>query len=61
METRTIPQNINAMYIQAASFPNGVKAAHEQLHDKVPTDDGRRFFGISYLNEKDIRLMVTVE
>ena len=52
METYTIPQNINAVYVQATSFPNGVMAAHKQLHAKVAAGNGRRFFGISYPNEK---------
>ena len=52
MEEHIIPQNINTVYIQASSFPNGVKAAHEQLHKKVPAGDGRKFFGISFPNEK---------
>jgi predicted transcriptional regulator YdeE len=52
MEEYIIPKNINTVYIQATSFPNGVKSAHERLHTKVPDGEGRRFFGISYPNEK---------
>ncbi|HEX9511723.1 MAG TPA: hypothetical protein VF939_14635 [Puia sp.] len=52
MKEHIIPRNINTVYIQASSFPNGVKTAHEQLHKKMPAGDGRRFFGISFLNEK---------
>ncbi|HTI07177.1 MAG TPA: hypothetical protein VL832_01440 [Puia sp.] len=52
MEKYTIPQNIPALYVQASSFPNGVMAAHKTLHAKAGEGSGRRFFGISYLNEK---------
>jgi hypothetical protein len=52
MEAYTIPQDIHTVYVQATSFPQGVKAAHEKLRATVPDSDGRRFFGISHPNEK---------
>ena len=52
METYTFPQNITAIYVEASSFPNGVLAAHKTLRAKVGEGAGRRFFGISYPNEK---------
>ena len=52
METYTFPQNIPAIYVEASSFPNGVMAAHKTLRAKVGEGKGRRFFGISFPNEK---------
>lgn len=52
METYTIPQDINAVYVQASSFPKGVMAAHKAVHAKVGEGVGRRFFGISWANKK---------
>jgi len=34
--------------IRAASFPDGVLAAHQQLHALVPYTNERDYFGISY-------------
>ena len=47
METITIDQDIKVMYIAATSFPDGVLAAHQQLHALIPYSDDRRYFGIS--------------
>ena len=34
--------------MNAASFPEGLTAAHEKLHALLPKTNGRKFFGISY-------------
>jgi len=47
METRTINQDIKVMYIAATSFPDGVLAAHQQLHALIPYSDDRKYFGLS--------------
>lgn len=47
METTTIDRDIKVMYIAATSFPDGVLAAHQQLHALIPYSDDRRYFGIS--------------
>lgn len=47
METITIDKDIKIMYVQATSFPEGVKAAHEKLHSLFPFSNERRYFGIS--------------
>jgi hypothetical protein len=47
-----ILSDIPAICIQAASFPNGVGMAHKTLRSKLPGNDGRRFFGISWPNER---------
>ena len=52
MEIFNIPSDIPALYIQALSFPNGVGMAHRQLREKLPPLPTRRFFGISWPNEK---------
>lgn len=52
MQIIDIPQDINSMYIQAASFPHGVRSAHKQLRAKLPDDAKRRFFAISWSDEK---------
>jgi hypothetical protein len=52
MKEHIIPDNINTIYVQATSFPDGVKAAHELLRSKLPGNDGRKLFGISYPGEK---------
>lgn len=47
METIHISKDIPVCYITASSFPDGVLAAHQQLHTMFPYSDGRRYFGIS--------------
>ena len=47
METITIDKDITVCYVTATSFPEGVLAAHQQLHAKIPFSTGRRYFGIS--------------
>ena len=47
METTTIDKDIEVMYVQADSFPEGVKAAHEKLHALFPYSTERNYFGIS--------------
>jgi hypothetical protein len=46
METRKIDKDIVVFYVEAASFPDGVLAAHEKLHSMVPFNNGRKYFGI---------------
>lgn len=48
MNTYTIDKDINLMYVTAASFPDGVMAAHQQLHSQIPLTVERRYYGISY-------------
>jgi hypothetical protein len=47
METIHIEKDIVVMYVTASSFPEGIEAAHEQIHAIIPADAERRFFGIS--------------
>jgi hypothetical protein len=49
METITIDKDIKVLYVAAKSFPEGIMAAHQQLHTLVPfsISSGRKYFGIS--------------
>lgn len=47
METYVIPHDIPVFYVPAESFPEGIKAAHEQLHTLFPPSAERNFYGIS--------------
>ncbi|WP_421942553.1 transcriptional regulator [Pedobacter sp.] len=47
MKNYFLENDLQMMYIDAASFPNGVEAAHKKLHALVAFDDKRRYFGYS--------------
>jgi hypothetical protein len=47
METYVIDQDIPVFYVPAATFPEGIKSAHEQLHTLFPPAAERNFYGIS--------------
>ncbi|MCO4292532.1 transcriptional regulator [Solitalea sp. MAHUQ-68] len=47
METVKIDTDIKVMYVTAKSFPDGVLAAHQALHSKIPFTTQRKYFGIS--------------
>src|SRR4051812_38183785 len=47
METITIDNDIKVFYVNAKSFPDGILAAHQQLHSLVPFTTARKFFGLS--------------
>lgn len=53
MEKYHLPEDISTMFITASSFPDGVLAAHQQLHSLVPRleSDNRKYFGISFPNQ----------
>ena len=40
---------LNLMYVQASSFPEGVQEAWRQLESRLPTIKRRKFFGTSRL------------
>jgi hypothetical protein len=48
MEKLILENDILTHCITASSFPEGVQAAHEQLHKIYPADGRRRYFGISH-------------
>lgn len=43
----TLEKDIQVYCITATSFPNGVLAAHQQLHSYIDYHAGRKYFGIS--------------
>jgi hypothetical protein len=47
MEQFQLEKDLTVFYIQALSFPDGVLAAHQQLHAAVARTKDRRFFGLS--------------
>lgn len=47
METYILDDDLHLLCIRATSFPEGVLAAHQQLHGKFPEMGDRRYFGIS--------------
>jgi len=47
MEIINIAHDIRVIYKEAASFPEGVLAAHQQLHALIPFSKERMYFGIS--------------
>lgn len=47
MKDYTIAENIPCYLVKAQTFPDGVMAAHQQLHAAFAFDGHRRFFGIS--------------
>ena len=47
METTNLDQDIKVLYLPAASFPDGIKEAHEKLHSIIPFTNDRKYFGIS--------------
>ena len=61
METITIDKDIKIMYVQATSFPEGVKAAHEKLHSLFPFSTERKYFGISRPENDGIVYKAAVE
>lgn len=57
MEITSIENEQSAMYIEAASFPNGVGAAHEKLNVIVPSSLERGYYGISWMEQGNIRYL----
>ena len=47
MDKYILDKDITAAYVTAASFPNGVMAAHQQLHQIVPFTTARKYLGLS--------------
>lgn len=47
MANYVLEKDIQVFYVTASSFPNGVLAAHQQLHAYVEYDANRNYFGIS--------------
>lgn len=52
MDSFSLSEDIKVMCITANSFPDGIEAAHQQLHAHFPQKEERRFFGISKPNKQ---------
>jgi hypothetical protein len=61
VETIIIDRDIKVLYEQAASFPDGVKEAHEKLHSLFPFSTQRKYFGISRPENRVIVYKAAVE
>lgn len=53
MEKYQLDREIKVFYIQADSFPAGVMAAWQKLHSLFPEPRERKYFGISWPEDKD--------
>jgi hypothetical protein len=51
MEQITLYKDIVLLYVTAGSFPDGVMAAHQQLHSMIPFSADRKYYGISFPGE----------
>jgi hypothetical protein len=47
METIILDKDIKVFYVTASTFPEGILAAHQTLHAKIPYSTERKYFGIS--------------
>jgi hypothetical protein len=47
METFTIDREITVVRVAAATFPEGVLAAHQQLHQLFSPESIHQYYGIS--------------
>lgn len=47
METIEFDEDVIVMYVNAASFPDDVLAAHQKLHSILSFSADRRYFGLS--------------
>lgn len=57
----TIDEAIPCHCIRAASFPDGVLAAHQSLHRLFPYTPARRYYGISRARGKEIEYRAAAE
>ncbi len=48
MEQITLDKDIVLLYVTASSFPEGIMAAHQQLHSMIPFSAERKYYGISF-------------
>jgi len=54
MEQITIDKDIVLVYVTASSFPEGIMAAHQQLHSMIPFSSQRKYYGISFPEDDKI-------
>jgi hypothetical protein len=61
MEVYQLEKEVKTFYVEATSFPDGVKQAWETLHSKLPSAKGRNFYGISHGSKDGIVYKAAVE
>jgi len=54
METFQLEKDIKVFCVIAKSFPEGILEAHQTLHSMIPYSVNRKYFGISFPNEKGV-------
>ena len=54
MDTIKVENDIKVLCVTASSFPEGISAAHETLHNLLATSEDRNFYGISCPNEQGV-------
>jgi len=52
MENYHLEKDIKILCVTAESFPDGVLAAHQKLHQLIPYSKERKYYGISRPNEQ---------
>ena len=53
MEIQNLRDEIKVFYVKAASFPDGIPETHQKLRSLLPSEAGRKFFGISHGAQDD--------
>jgi hypothetical protein len=56
MDNYNFQKDVPTYCVTAESFPEGIAAAHQQLHTLLPKNDRRDFYGISYPDENGIMI-----
>lgn len=51
MENYTFQKDVHTYAITASSFPDGIEQAHLDLHARLPKNERRQFFGVSWPDE----------
>jgi hypothetical protein len=61
MESRQLGKDIRVFYVEALSFPAGVKQAWDDLQKMLPSKVNRCFYGISWMQKGNIIYKAGVE
>ena len=52
MEKYELDKDISVLFVEAASFPDGIRAAFDSLSGSLSQKENRTFFGISHANQE---------
>ncbi len=61
MEIIKTETDVQLICVKAASFPDGIAAAHQKLEAIFPGVNGRNYYGISYFHDDAILYMAAIE